>query len=249
MLQHARLVLGRINLPEFLQADAEFLRLAPFVQLEFGDKLFRQRTARALGEKRVFAAQLHATDKGVLGLAVAANAHVAGGDAEDFALVAEQKLDRSETRIDFHAEFFRLGAEIAADIAERADEIAVIIHHRRHEEIGQAQPAGGAEQVEMVVRDLEFQRRVGVFAPPRQQLVKADGVNHHAGQNMRADFGAFFHQHDGKVRIDLLEPYRRRQARWPAADHHHVIIHSLARLELHFAHLFLPQDAFCDAIL
>ena len=101
-------MLGRIDLPQFLDADAVFLRLASFVELVFGDELLGQRAARAFGEQSVFAAQLHAARKGILRLAVAADAHVAGGDADDFAFVAIEHFGRGEAGIDFDAQFFGL---------------------------------------------------------------------------------------------------------------------------------------------
>ncbi len=45
---------------------------------------------------------------------------------------------------------------------------------------------------------------------------------------MRADLAALFQHHDGKLRIDLLEADRRRQAGRPRADDHHVEFHAFA---------------------
>jgi hypothetical protein len=78
------------DLPELLQADAEFRRLAAGVEPEAGDRLLRQRAAHALAEEGVFAAQLHAAGESVFRLAVAADAHVAGGDPDDGARLVEQ---------------------------------------------------------------------------------------------------------------------------------------------------------------
>src|SRR5208283_3257757 len=108
--------------------DAVFLRLAALRESKTGDDLFRQRAARPFGEQSVFAPKLHAPREGVLWLAVATDAHVAGGDADDLALVAEQEFGSCEARINLDAERFRLDREITADIGERADEIAVIVH-------------------------------------------------------------------------------------------------------------------------
>src|ERR1700688_3348208 len=82
MLHKPRQVQGRIDLPQLLDADAILLRLAALVQLEARDQLLGQRSSRALGENRVFAPQFHAASKTVFRLAVAAYAHVAGGDPE-----------------------------------------------------------------------------------------------------------------------------------------------------------------------
>src|SRR4051812_17886154 len=92
VLDETPLEIARRDLPDLLQADAEFLRIAPGVEREFGDELLRQRPARALGDQRVFAAQLHAAGEIILWLAVAADAHVAGGDADHLAVVAIEHL-------------------------------------------------------------------------------------------------------------------------------------------------------------
>ena len=81
VLHQSGLVLVRRDLPQLLQADAEFLRLAALGQPIFRDQLLRQVAARALGEQRVFRAQLHAAGEACVRLAVLADAHVAGGDA------------------------------------------------------------------------------------------------------------------------------------------------------------------------
>ena len=60
-------------------------------------------------------------------LAVAADAHVAGRDADDPAILVEH-FGRREAWIDLDAEFLGLAAEIARHIAERADEVAVVVH-------------------------------------------------------------------------------------------------------------------------
>ena len=48
------------DLPELLQADAEFAGLAALVELEAGDQLLGERAARALADQHVFAEQRHA---------------------------------------------------------------------------------------------------------------------------------------------------------------------------------------------
>ena len=60
VLDQTFLMLGWIDLPDLLEADAEFRRLAAGVEGEFRDQLLGQAAARAFGEQRVFAEQLHA---------------------------------------------------------------------------------------------------------------------------------------------------------------------------------------------
>ena len=49
-----------------------------------------------------------------------------------------------------------------------------------------------------------------------------------AGQDMRADLGAFLDDDDGNFRRDLLEPYRGGKAGRPGADDDDIEFHRLA---------------------
>src|SRR5262249_47907368 len=60
MLYQAFLMLGRIDLPDLLEADAEFRRLALRIERIFRDQLLCPAPAGAFGEQRVLAAELHA---------------------------------------------------------------------------------------------------------------------------------------------------------------------------------------------
>src|SRR5271163_152956 len=112
--------------PQFLEADAVLLRPARGIKPVAGDRLFRQRAARALREQHIFAAQLHPAREPGLRMAVTADAHVAGRDADDFPLVADEKLGRREAWIDLDSERLGARAEPARDRAKRADIIAVV---------------------------------------------------------------------------------------------------------------------------
>ena len=125
--------------------------------------------------------------KRVLRLAVAADAHVAGGDPDHLAAFAVEHFGRGEAGIDLDAERLGLRAEPARQGAERADVIAVVVHQLRHRPVRQAHAARRAEQIEAVLGDLRRQRLLGVVAPVRQQAVEADRVDHRAGQDMGAD--------------------------------------------------------------
>ena len=102
----------------------------PVAQAEAPDQLLRQRAAAAFGEQRVARAQLHAALEIVGGFAVLADAHVAGGDADD-APVLLQQFGGGEAGIDLDAQRLGLLPQPAADIAERNDVVAVVVHLRR----------------------------------------------------------------------------------------------------------------------
>ena len=107
----------------------------------------------------------------------------------------EQDFGGGKARIDFDAERFRLARQPAADIAERDDEIAVIVHQRRHAKFGSRSAPDGRAAIEAVVADRGLDRRV-LAAPFRDQAVEPDRIDHRAGQDMGADLGALLHDDD-----------------------------------------------------
>src|SRR5262249_14762472 len=137
VLDPALAVLGRVDLPDFFQADAEFPRLAVGVERIFGDQLLGQAAARAFGEQRVFAEQLHAAGVGTLVLAALANATAAGGKAGPAALVVIVRSGRGKARIVLAAERLGFACEPAAALAERADVVMMVVHQRRHDDVRQ----------------------------------------------------------------------------------------------------------------
>ena len=71
--------------------------------------------------------QFHAELEGVGWLAIAADPHVAGGDAFDGALRVIQNFGRWKTRKNFYAKFFGLLAEPAHNIGQRDDVVAMVL--------------------------------------------------------------------------------------------------------------------------
>ena len=137
----------------------------------------------------------------------------------------------ADAGIDLDAQRFGLLAEPAAEAAEAADIAAVIAHQRRHQESGDADAARLAEIIEAVLGDLVCERRA-LLAPVRQEPVERDGIDHRAGQDMRADLGALLQHDDGDLLAglgrELLEPDRRGEPRGARADDHDVELHGLA---------------------
>ena len=139
------LVLLRRDLPQLLQADAEFLRIPILPQAEALDQYLRKVAARAFGQQGVSGAQLHAA--GEAGFCCPSLATPMSPVATPVtAPLLEQHLGRGKAGIDLDAERLRLPRQIAADIAERDDEVAVIAHQRRQQQIRQPERAGRAEQ-------------------------------------------------------------------------------------------------------
>ena len=239
MLDQAGLVVGGGNFPQFLDADRVGLRIVALAQTVALHQLLGQRPAAALGEQRVAGAQFHAALEVVGGFAVLADAHVAGGDADDAAVFLQQ-FRGGETGIDLHAELLGLLAQPAHDIAERDDVVAVIVHLRRRRQL--ERPVLGQEQ-EAVLACRRVQRRT-LLLPVGDEFVQRARLDHGAGQDVAADLAGLFHQADRHVGGQLLQPDRRRQAGRPAADDHHVELHRfpLGQLLRHF-----PLLAVCRA--
>ena len=98
MDHQAGLVLLGFDFPQFLEADAIDLRIGAVAQLEALLQLLAEMAAAALGKKRVFGVQFHAALECVGGLAVLADAHVAGGHALDAAVVVIEHFGGGEAR-------------------------------------------------------------------------------------------------------------------------------------------------------
>ncbi len=197
-------ILG-FDFPQFLDADAVGLRVrgtarrAHGAQVEFLFQLLAEVPAAAFGEQGVFGVQLHARLMVRAGGAVAVQAHVAGGDALDRAVVVEQNLGGGETGVDFRAHGLGLFTQPAAQQAERDDVIAVVLHLRRRR---QTQRARRAQQHEAVLGRRGVERRA-LFLPVGDQLVQRAGLEHGARQNVRADFRAFLDDADRAFRVHL----------------------------------------------
>ena len=131
-------------------------RPSPYFAISCFDRLPRAPSANSVYLARSSMPRV----KLALRLAVLADAHVAGGDAGHRAALVVQHLGGGKARIDFDAQRLGLGREPAADVAERDDEVAVVRHQRRHQEIRQPQRRRLAEPVEAVVGDRGLDRGV-----------------------------------------------------------------------------------------
>ena len=222
VLDQPGLVVGGRDFPQLLDADPVGLRVAAVAQIETLHQLLGQRAAAALGEQRVARPQFHAALEVAGGLAVLADAHVAGGDADDAAVFLQQ-FRGGETGIDLDAQCLGLLTQPADDVAERDDVVAVIVHLRRGRHF---ERAGLGQEQEPIFARRRIERRA-LFLPVGNQFVQRSRLHHRAGQDMGADLAAFFHQADRHVGVELLQPDRRRQARWPATHDHDVEFHRL----------------------
>ena len=126
----ARLVLLLGDLPELLDAEREGLRRRALAQPVALHQPLGERAAAALGEQRVGGAKLHPGLVVRALLAVPLDAGDAGHHAPHLPVLDDQ-VGGGEARVDLDAEFLRLGPEPAADIAERDDVVALVVHGAR----------------------------------------------------------------------------------------------------------------------
>ena len=242
------LVARRVDLPQFLDADAVGLRVAPFVQLEARDQLPAEVAARALGEDGVLGVQFHAELEAVGRLAVLADAHVAGGHALDRAVLVVEHLGGRETREDLHAQALGLLGQPACEVGQAQDVVAVVVEALGQQEIGRAAGALLAGEEEDVLGHRLVQRRAQLL-PVGKQLVQRARVHDRAREDVGAGLRALFQHHHRHVLAvlgrELLEPDRRGQAGRAAAHHHHVVFHGFARSVLR-QYLFVGHRALAD---
>ena len=231
MDHQALLVLRGIELPELLDAEPEGLGVDALAQAEVGHQLLRQGAAAALAEEGVLAVQLHAGLEAVLGLTVAADAHGAGGDPLDSSVVVKQHLGRGKARIDFGAQGLGLFRQPAADVAQRNDVVALVVHLPRHGPDRHGKRAFFGQHQEFLGADRAVQRGALVL-PVRDQLVQRPGFEHRTREDMRADLGALFQDADADFPsgfgAQLAQADRRGQTRRSGADDHHVVFHRLS---------------------
>src|SRR6202021_3811897 len=128
MLDQALLVLGRIDLPDLLEADAEFRWLAFGIEGKFRDQLLGQAAARPFREKGVFAEQFHAARERGLVRTVLGDTHVAGRYAAHRALLIVEHFGRGEARINLDTQRLGLRRQPATDTAERTDIAMMIVN-------------------------------------------------------------------------------------------------------------------------
>ena len=231
MHDQARLVARRLDFPELLDTDAVGRRIGRVAQPEPGVELLAERAAAAFREEGVFRQQLHARRVVCRLLAVGADAHVAGRDAAHPAFVVVEHLGGGEAGIDFHAQRLGLLGQPAAQVAQADDVVAVIAEAGRQEQVRHLEPAPFGEKKEPVFADRRIERRAALL-PVGQQFVERARIENRTGQDMRADFRAFFEDADLNLRAlllgKLLQANRGGQAGRAGADDHDIVFHRFA---------------------
>jgi len=229
----ARLVLGWVDFPDFLQTDAVVLGVGVAVQVEALDQLLTDVATAAFGEQRVLATQFHARGvQAVFWLAFTVNAKVAGDDAAYHAVLVEQRFLGGEAWVDFHAQVLGLLGQPAAQVAQGNDVVAFVVHGLGHKEVGHL--GGGfraAQYIDVIAHHRGVERGAECF-PVREQFIQGTGFKHGTGEDVGADFGAFLDHADADFLTGfgglLLQSAGGRQASRASADDDHVEFHVFA---------------------
>ena len=227
----AGLVALGVDFPQFLDADAEALRVTAFVQVVLGDQLLAQVAACAFGKHGVLAQQFHAELEVVGGLAFLADAQVARGHAAHRAVFVVQHLSRREAGEDFHAQGFGLLGQPLGDSAQAHDVVAVVVCKGGQQRVGHAKARLLAQEDVGIVGDGLVQRGA-LGLPVGDQLGQGLGVHDGARENVRAGLRAFFQHDHGHILAvfssQLLEANGCRQTGRATAHDHHVVLHGFA---------------------
>ncbi|EAQ04453.1 hypothetical protein OB2597_09924 [Pseudooceanicola batsensis HTCC2597] len=226
------LVLGGVDLPDLLHAEAVFLRLLAIGEAVFLDHLLREGPAHAFAQEDVFAMQFHAGLIARAFGAVGVPAEFACDHALDGAVLAVDDFRTGHAGENLDAQFLGLFRHPAADVPHRDDVVAVVGHQRRHGEIGHPQTSRFAQDKEIVVLDRHVQRRA-LFLPVGYQGRQPAGVQYGTRQDMRPDLGPLFQHDDLEIGVELFQTDGGAQASGTGAHDDNVVFH---RLALNFGH-------------
>ena len=86
------LVLGGVDIPDFLEAETVMLRVAALIQLERSYKLLPKMPPTAFSEYCIFGVELHSRHVRVPVTAIGSDAHVAGGDTLHASIIVKKNL-------------------------------------------------------------------------------------------------------------------------------------------------------------
>ena len=165
-------------------------------------------------------------------MAFAVDAEVAGDDAAHHTVFVEQRFLGGEAWVDFHAKVLGLLGQPTAQVAQGDNIVAFVVHGLGHKEVRHlGRGVGAAQYIDVIAHHRGVERGAECF-PVREQFVQGAGFEHGAGEDMSADFGAFFDHADADFLTGfgglLLQSAGGGQARRASADDDHVEFHVFA---------------------
>ena len=135
------------QLPQLLHAERVRLRVRLVVEPEALDEHFRDAAACAFGDHRRASAYFGAGSEVRAGLAALFNAHVAELHARDGAIVVVERLGCSKAREHVDAKAFGFLREPRRELAQRDDDVALVVKLRRQRQWHAARASEEAERI------------------------------------------------------------------------------------------------------
>ena len=226
-----------VDAPDLLDAEAPHLRHVA-VHPEPLEQRAGQVALCPLGQHRRLRVHLDAGLERAERLAVAVEALVAGAHA-DHRLAAHQQLLCVGLGQHHHAHLLGPLREVPAQLAQREDEIALVVEGRRR---GDPHLPALAHDVDRLLAHLAVAAGQRPDLLAGQQVAQRGRVDYGAGQQVRADDAALVEQGDRRVaqllggrRVglqQLCQPQRAGQAGGAAADEAHADVDPLILLGL-----------------
>src|SRR5690554_467071 len=239
MHHQARLVFGRVDVPQFLDPDAVVLRVFTLIEFEVPDQAFAQVTTTAFGKQGVLGTQLHTRHVTVFLGAIPGNTHIAGDHAFNLTIL-DDGFRRGKARIHLNAQLLGLFGQPAAQVAQADDVVAMVVHVPGHKRIRDLDGLFLIAHQENIIPGYRRIQRRAALLPVREELVQGGGLEHGTGEDVRADFRAFFYYTNGQFFAGFLGQLHNtadsRQACRSATDDHNVQFHRYAFDLRHVTH-------------
>ena len=154
---------GGVDFPQLFDTDAVALRILACVKLEARDDLLAQMATCTFCKHSVLGVQFHAQLEVFGGLAIFANAHVAGSHTFDGAVVVVQNFCGCKAWKNFNAQSLSLLPKPAREISQADDVVAIVVKARWQGEIGHASGARFGGHQENIFGDGLIQRGAHFF--------------------------------------------------------------------------------------
>ena len=224
-------MLGRVDVPQFLDTNAVMLGVFAFIQFELTDQALTQVPTTTFREQRVLCSQLHARHIAFFFGAVASDTHVSGKNAF-YLTIFNDGLGCGKTRINFNAQRLSLLGKPAAKVTEADNIVAVVVHVLGHKGIRNLCGFLLVFQQENVVAGNGRIQRCAFLFPVRKELIEGGRLKYSTGQYVSADFRPFLYNTYGQFFAGFLCQLHNsascRQASRAAADDKNIKFHRFA---------------------
>mmetsp|Transcript_22903 Transcript_22903/g.55416 ORF Transcript_22903/g.55416 Transcript_22903/m.55416 type:complete len:238 (-) Transcript_22903:253-966(-) len=180
----AGFVVGGIDLPHLLDSKSVGLGRHAFTQIVLLHDSFAQGPPAALRQHDLLPKQLHSGLISVLLLAIHPNADVGSLNTHNRSVLSKHWLIRSEARIDFHPQLFRLVGQPSTQYPQAQDVVPLIVHFRWQQEVRNFdRPLFVGQPIEVVIGDLGVENfiRPILCQEPGEQFPQRSGLEDISG--------------------------------------------------------------------